>query len=269
VTEAWLTPLWSVLREWIGASAIWCAAMVVGVLATVESARRSRLDTRRMYWTAVCGVLVGLYGSHLLGLVVYGDGGVRHAWAQPWEGGKAWYGGLLGGALGVFLFLRLRRGPILAYADAVTPAVALGYAIGRIGCFVNGDDFGVRAQSAFAVRYGADTEAFHWQSEHGWLAGNATTSLPVVPVQLFHTLAGLVLFALLWRPREQPGRRLGLLALGYGVERFLLEHWRGDFRPLVGPLSMQQLISLFLLIVGAALWLRGRNLGRAPVAALG
>ena len=89
----------------------------------------------------------------------------------------------------------------------------------------------------------------------------------MVPVQLYHSLVGLLLFALLWRPREAPGRRLGMLLFGYGAERFLLERWRGDFQALAGPLSLQQLISLALLTAGAALWLRG--LQREPAAALG
>jgi phosphatidylglycerol:prolipoprotein diacylglycerol transferase len=265
VTEGWLTPFWLALRHWLDPSAVWCASMVIAVIAAVESARRSRLDPRRMYWTAVCAVVLGLYGSHLLGLVVYGDGGVAQAWARPWQGGKAWYGGLLGGTLGALGWLRARRAPVWRYADALTPAVALGYAIGRVGCFLNGDDFGVAARSALSLRYGPQTEAFYWQAMHGWLGPEAVQTLPVVPVQLYHTVAGLLLALLLWRPREPEGRRLALLALGYGVERLFLEHWRGDFHALAGPLSLQQLISVGLILTGAALLRRSAS----PAAALG
>ena len=251
-----LTPLVEALGRVADPTTLWAVGLVVAVAVAVQSARRSGLDSRRMYWASICAVAGGLYGSHLLGLVVYGSFGGSVVWWKPWVGGKAWYGGLLGGAAGALLFLRLRRGSRWEYADAMTPAVALGYAIGRLGCLVHGDDFGVQTTSWLGLRYGADTEAFHWQQLQGLLPGGATSSLAVVPVQLFHSLLGLALCALLWRPREPAGRRLALLALGYGAGRFALEALRGDFAALVGPLSLQQLISLVVVAAGVMLWIR-------------
>lgn len=251
MSEGWLTPVWAALEQAIDPSWPWAAALVVGVLVAVRATERAGLDPRRMYWTAICAVLGGLYGAHLLGLFVFDD--PDQSWLRPWQGGKVWYGGLIGGGLACLAFLRVRRGPILPYADAITPAVALGYAIGRLGCFLHGDDFGVVADHGVTLRYGPNTEAFVWQMQHGLLPATARASLPVVPVQLYHSLLGLALCALLWRPRQPAGRRLAIFLVGYGVGRFVIEHWRGDFHAWLGPLSPAQSVSAALIAGGLAL----------------
>lgn len=232
----------------------WLAAMLTAVACVVLNARRAGLDTVVAYWTAVAAAAGGVWGSHLLGIRVYGTDGEPWYWLRVWDGPKSWYGGLIGGAVSAFLALRLARKPLLRHADAIAPAVALGYAIGRIGCFLHGDDYGTVTSVPWAVRYRAGTEAFFAQVQHGLIPPSAQLTLPVHPVQLYHCAFGLLLFAFLSAmPAIAPGRKLAALGLGYGAGRFFLEAFRGDFA--AGPLglSLQQWISLALIAASGIL----------------
>jgi phosphatidylglycerol:prolipoprotein diacylglycerol transferase len=262
--ERWLTALVGLGHESVP-GALWMAALVVSIGYAVRSARRSGLDPRPAYWAGTLAVVVGLFGSRLLGLVVYAHEGPIGL-SDLVDGGRSYYGGLLGGTAAALVFLRLRRVPVLRYADALAPACALGYFVGRVGCFFNGDDYGVLARGGFAVRYPASSEAFIAQVERGLIAPSQALSLPVVPAQLVHAALGLALFFWLRAPDPIPGRRFGRLLLAYGVGRFFIELVRGDFVPLWGPLSLQQLISVALVVTGATLLWRTRNAAPADVA---
>lgn len=246
------------LVAWGGAfapTALWCGALVVGVAYAVRSARRSGLDPRTAYWAAMWAITAGLLGGRLLGLLVYRrDASLQ--WWQLVDGGRSYYGGLLAGAGAALLYLRARREPVLRHADAMAPACALGYFVGRWGCFFNGDDYGVLTDGRFAVRYPPATEAYVAQLARGLIPPAHALSLPVLPTQLLHAALGMALFWLLRRPRGEPGWRLGTFALGYGVGRFALEFARGDFVAAVGPMSLHQALSLGLIAVGALLWVR-------------
>ncbi|HEY2031770.1 MAG TPA: prolipoprotein diacylglyceryl transferase family protein [Myxococcales bacterium] len=243
---------------------LWLAAMLTAVAYVVLTARRSGLDPVGAYWTAVAAAAGGVWGSHLLGIRVYGADGDPLYWLRVWDGAKSWYGGLIGGTVAALVALRAARKPVLRHADLLAPAVALGYAIGRAGCFLHGDDYGTLASIPWAVRYGPGTEAFFAHVQRGLIAPSALLTLPIHPVQLYHCALGLLLFAFLsGMPPTVPGRKLALLGLAYGGGRFCLEGFRGDFAP--GPLglSLQQWIS-FALIAAGALFLHRLRKTAAP-----
>ena len=135
------------------AEMVWVSALIAALAYAVRSARRDGLDPRVAYWGGVFALGLGAWGSSLLGLYYYGTGGLSWAWLRLWSGGRAEYGGLLAGLLAIAVYLRIRRQPFLRYVDSITPAVALGIAIGRIGCFINGDDFGTRTQLPWGVSF--------------------------------------------------------------------------------------------------------------------
>jgi len=233
---------------------IWYAALLAALVYSVYSARRSGLNPRSMYWAVTLSIVGGLWGGNLLGLFV-------HGWTGPmslltfWEGGKSWYGGAILGGLVGGLFFYFRKLPVLAYADASVPAVALGYCVGRLGCFLNGDDFGTLSQLPWAVSYPPGTAAYSDHLSRGWIASGASASLPIHPVQLYASLLGLCLFLLLayWRPQHS-GDRLSAFLVLYGAARFGMEEWlRGDFRALVGPLSLPQIFSLLFIACGVGI----------------
>jgi phosphatidylglycerol:prolipoprotein diacylglycerol transferase len=243
---------------------VWSVALLAALVYAVRSARRSGLDARAMYWGVVGSILVGLWGSHLLSLFVHGWSGGPLALFQFMQGGKSLYGGLLAGGLTAGLYFHYRKLPVLAYADAAMPALALGYAVGRIGCLVNGDDYGTLTSSPWAVVYPPGTEAYQAHLDRGWISPGAPWSLPIHPVQLYASLLGLTLFLVLarWRPDRQGSRFCSYLVL-YGVGRFLLEYFRGDFRSVLGPFSLPQVFSVAFVFFGAGVWLHWvRNRGR-------
>ena len=235
------------------------AALLAALVYAVRSARQAGLDTRSMYWAVVSATLAGMFGGHLLDLFVHGWQGLSSL-LRFWKEAKSLYGGLIVGGIVGGLFFRYRKLPVLAYADASMPALALGYAIGRIGCFLNGDDYGALTRLPWAVVYPPGTEAYAAHLSRGWIAPAAPVSLPVHPAQLYASLLGLGMFVLLanWRARE-PGDRLCLFLCLYGAARFSMEWLRGDFRAVLGPLSLPQLFSLLFIAVGLALWLGARR----------
>lgn len=234
---------------------VWTAALLAAAAYAVLYARRSGLDPRAMYWGGVCALAGGLWGSHVLALLVHGSDGDASAWLRFWAGGKSYFGGVLGGAAAGALYLRARRLPLPAYADAVVPAVALGYGLGRVGCFLNGDDYGAVTRLAWAVQYPPGTEAFEAHLDRGWVGPAAQLSLPIHPVQLYAAVFGIGLCLFLTSRRTNfVGQRFCLFAVLYGAGRFVTEWLRGDFREVAGPLSLPQVCSLILLLAGAGVW---------------
>jgi phosphatidylglycerol---prolipoprotein diacylglyceryl transferase len=237
--------------EWI-----WIAALVAALLWVIRAGRGEGLDPRKVYLVGVAALIGGLVGARLVGVAVHGEGADLFAWLSVWSGARSWYGGLLLGPLAALVMVRRTGGRALAFADAGAPAVALGYAIGRFGCLLNGDDYGKLSSLPWAVTYPAGTEAHAAQLAQGWLAPSAAQSLPVHPVQLYASVAGVGIFLILRRGRSfRPGERMCLLAVLYGASRFLLEFLRGDFLPAGAGLSQPQACSIALLLAGCGAWL--------------
>ena len=173
--------------------------------------------------------------------------------------GLVWYGGAIGGAIGVLLWATWRRMRTLTLLDLVAPGLAIGYAVGRIGCQLSGDgDYGVAWDGPWAMAYPEGTVA---------------TDVPVHPTPIYETLAmGLVTYVL-WRLRFsfRPGLLFALYLVLAGVERFLVEFVRRNDDVALG-LTQAQLLSIVMIGVGAA-WLivkaRRGELRAEPPAATG
>lgn len=169
---------------------------------------------------------------------------IFQAVAQLFEiGSMTLYGGILASAAVAILYAKSVKLSLLRLADLAMPAALIGIAIGRIGCFLNGDDFGVAASDQlhpglFALQF-----------------PNLEDGLYRYPVQLWETLGCLVLFSLSWLNRSwalsHVGRIGSLGILGYASGRFMLEFYRGDDRGhfLSDIFSPAQTISILITIV--------------------
>ena len=157
--------------------------------------------------------------------------------------GLIWYGGLAGGVIAVLLWARWRGFLTLALVDMAGPGLALGYAIGRIGCQVSGDgDYGSDWGGPWAMGY-----------PHGTVP--TAPGETVHPTPIYETLVmGLVAF-FLWqlRDRVRPGVLFALYLVIAGIERFLIEFIRRNEDVLL-VLTSAQLESLALFVIGAV-WL--------------
>jgi phosphatidylglycerol:prolipoprotein diacylglycerol transferase len=243
------------------------AGFLTTLVLAMKRARNENLDQVTMFWFGAWGVAGALVGGHLLHALSH----PKELAADPMllfrvmEGGKAVFGAFWGAVFLGWLYLLRRREPFLPYADAAVPAIALGYGIVRVGCFLNGDDFGTVSTVPWAVRFPPGTDAFFNHLEKGWITANSTASLPVHPTQLYHVAAGLLLFAVLrhWQG-AWAGNRLALALVGYGLLRFVLEFYRGDATPLAGPFDSSQIFCLgFLSAAGLLWWRRGRRAERS------
>jgi len=244
------------------------AALAV-VLAAAYALRRAPargLDAREAYRAWLCAALGGMGGGHALFLLAHGAGSAVE-WLSFWSGGQSVFGVLAGGALCGGAYLAARRLPVLDYADLSAPAAALGYAVARTGCFLNGDDFGAPAALPWAVRYPPGTDAWAEHAARGWIGADAPASLAVHPVQLYLAASALGIFLFLYGRTLPRGAAVGIASLAYGAARFALEPLRDDFIPVAGPFSLPQLFALSLAAGGAALLAARAGDAAAPIPA--
>jgi phosphatidylglycerol:prolipoprotein diacylglycerol transferase len=219
-------------------------AMAAAVWTGVRFAAADGLDRSKAYNLAIYTIAASLVGSKLLlvitepWLLSSANLGSR----ELWRSGGVYFGGFLAAFGASILFARLLGLEWWRLADAFAPAIALGQAIGRLGCFAAGCCWGVACDLPWAVEFGA-----HAHETTGVPAG-----VGLHPVQLYESALSIAIFAaLVWLRRHRSFRGqivLAYLAL-YSAARFTLEHWRDDPRgdvlgltTLTG-LSTSQLIS--------------------------
>jgi phosphatidylglycerol:prolipoprotein diacylglycerol transferase len=194
---------------------------------------------------AVAGVLGGLLGAKLLWTAEHlGEAPALSLLLS--RGGMSWFGGLVGGVVAGLIVMRRQRLPIVRTLAAATPALAVGHAIGRIGCFLVGDDYGRPSDLPWAVAFPQ---------------GLPPTTDRVHPTQLYEMAALFVLAAVLiaWRRRGVPdGVVLGRYLLIAGAIRFAIEFVRVNVRVL-GPFTVAHLIAAGLMIVGLVVMVRSRE----------
>jgi len=243
-------------------------AMIVSTIYAARRAKQTGLGAEHIYGLALWGLPAALLGARLLHALYASraySGGVL-AFLDPLQGDSVGYGGYIAGVTVAILYLYHKRLEVWRYADVVAPAIGLGIFFGRLGCFLDGDDFGAISDSLLAVQFPAGSPASQSHFEMGLLPNAATPSLPVHPVQLYLAMNGLVLSAVAaaWSRRARitaPGEAFCLFWLFYACTRFLLEFFRGDVsRGFIGPLSTSQAISTPIAVVAAMVfWQRYKN----------
>jgi len=191
----------------------------------------------------VAGVAGGLMGAKLLWVAEHvGEGPLTSLILS--RGGMSWFGGFAGGLIaGMWLMNRRRLSPLTILA-AATPGLAVGHAIGRIGCFLVGDDYGQPSALPWAVAFPQ---------------GLPPTDQPVHPTQLYEAI-GLVAIAwalVRWRGRGTGDRFvLGSYLVMAGMLRFAIEFVRVNQR-ILGPFTVAHLASLVVAGTGAVVLVHG------------
>jgi phosphatidylglycerol---prolipoprotein diacylglyceryl transferase len=243
-------------------------SFLAGAWAIARMLKRYSLEPA-VIWDMLAGIAIGgILGAKLYHLALHW----QDVLASPRDlilsrAGLVWYGGLFGGVLAYYLQIRARKLPVAVMFDATAPALMLAIAVGRVGCFLVGDDYGVYTAGPLGVPFPQGTPPS--TAEYLRSVGNTipatiadSTVVPVHATQLYETVIALVLFAVLWqlgKRRLKPGVLFaGFMGL-YAVERFFIEFLRAkDDRFLMG-LSTSQMMSVFLLIGALALWQRQRR----------
>jgi phosphatidylglycerol:prolipoprotein diacylglycerol transferase len=198
----------------------------------------------------------GLLGARILFIVEDWSNFVRSPWDFIFTGaGFTWYGGFLGGVLGVSWVVRKNNIPWLVAADITAPALAIAYGIGRLGCHIAGDgDWGTVTDLPSGVAY---TNAII-----GWL--DPSTGIPyppgvrVHPTPVYEFLESLAIFGALWtiRKKDLPAGTLFWLYLVLaGLARLVVEFWRLNPTIALG-LTEAQWFSVAMIVLGSLQLLR-------------
>jgi len=204
------------------------------------------------------GGIGGIVGAKVYYAILY------HDWHLLFDrSGLVWYGGFIVGGLAVIWVLRHRHLPAWRTADAAASALALGYAIGRIGCFLVGDDYGIPTHLPWGVKFPVGLPPTTAENMRTVWGINVPASIPgdqliaVHPTQVYETLICLGIWLVgrkLIRRHLQPGTAgLWIFAL-LAVERFGVEFLRAKDDRFFGSFTLAQVISVAVLILIFWIW---------------
>jgi phosphatidylglycerol:prolipoprotein diacylglycerol transferase len=218
--------------------------------------RRRRLDEEFAADIVIAGVVGGLIGAKIWYVLLTGE------WdALLRRGGFVWYGGLLGATAAILLNGWRRHVPWRFTAEICAAPLALGYALGRVGCFLVNDDYGIPTSLPWAMQFPhglppttvANLTALGIKFPAG---ADPMQVVAVHPTQIYETALMMLAFWWMWRRRDHGhavGWMLGCYLVLGGLERFLVEFVRAKDDRLLGPFTLAQATSVALVVVGAVL----------------
>jgi phosphatidylglycerol:prolipoprotein diacylglycerol transferase len=224
------------------------AGFLLGMAWIIREARQRGLNDRIVHDFAFFALIAAIVGSRLFYVAINLD----HFLANPldivmfWKGGLVFSGAVLAAGALVVAVLKYKGQPLGPWADAVAPGLALGQAVGRLGCFSAGCCFGKACDLPWAVTF-TDPNSL------------APLYTGVHPTQLYHSLAGLAIFLVILAAKRRfqvPGRIFGLYLALFSTLRFIIEFFRGDYRGDLGFLSVTQVVALCIFATGAWLLIR-------------
>jgi phosphatidylglycerol:prolipoprotein diacylglycerol transferase len=233
------------------------AGMIIGLIVNVNLAKREGLGEDFAWNLGLVSIFSGIIGSKVLMTFVDPEFSIYHPHSLLTLGflrsAGVWYGGLIAAISGGLAYVAYKRMPMLDSLDAFLPGIALGHGIGRLGCFAAGCCYGRETHVPWAVTFTSPLA--------NSLVGTPLNK-PLHPTQLYEfAIEVLLFFALLWvwKHKQFSGQVFGTYAFLYGIARFTLEFYRGDpGRGSVfgGALTLTQLISICMVVLGGFMWLR-------------
>lgn len=221
---------------------LWVAT-ICGAMVLHWSFKREHLDADALGIVALT-VVAGIVGAKLWHVIDTPQEFRVDGWSVLWStGGFAWFGGLVGGIIALMVQGRGAGLSPLRMLDLASPAAAVGYAVGRIGCLTSGDgDYGIPSNVPWAMGFPDGIDP-------------TPPGVRVHPTPIYELIAGLVIAWWLWRRGSKPrptGELVGEYLILTGLARFLVEFIRRNPKILIG-LSNAQLASLGSVAVGVIL----------------
>ncbi len=231
-----------------------------GIWLAGRRAERHGINRETIYDLSIILIIAAVVGSRMLYILTHRDHyhGIIDVVAL-WQGGATYYGGMVLAIAGAVVFLRRKGVSFFPIADVCAPSVALGVFLTRIGCFLSGCCFGKPTQCPLGMVFPG-----------GSPAGYTMPHMHIHPTQLYSSLYGIIIFALLLfveRRVRHSGSTFGFLCIFYGVARFTVDFFRYyENSAMVGDLmNVNQILSLGLIVTGILILVlrRGRNLPAA------
>lgn len=237
-------------------------AFAVGIFLSIHRAKKVGISSGTIWDLALLILFTSLAGSRGLYVLTHLDE-FRGNWfavvnpVQPGGrvgiAGMVLLGGVVTGTIATIIYLRAKKLPIWTFADVIAPALALGIALGRIGCFCNGCCYGLPTDSWLGVVFPPDS-----------LAGSQYPDTPLLPTQLFSVGWNLLLFSGLLvaeRWKKFDGFTFSLLLIGYSIFRIWVEtirvHDTGEIfiQTQTTLITISQVISAGLIVFGVVLFM--------------
>ena len=217
---------------------------VFALLAVFKLRKKgSPLSEDNLLDALIWAILLGFLCAKVLYFIVEPPQ-MPHSWRELWDlisAGLVFYGGLLGGLLGLFLVSRKTKKNMITFTDLMAPCFCLAHAGGRVGCLMAGCCYGMEYTGPCAVV----------------LDGVSRLPTQIMEAIFLVILSAVLIAVFLKKPRR--GVVTGLYMTIYAVWRFVIEFFRADYRGNVGPLSTSQFISLFILAFGVYLLVKSRR----------
>jgi phosphatidylglycerol:prolipoprotein diacylglycerol transferase len=223
---------------------------LTGLWVTMRLAKRAGMNSENItnlaFYCAIAGVLGAKLFMFLFDLPDYIRDPSQIFTLETLQAAGVFHGGFIAAFVTAVFVLRHYKMNAFETMDVFAPGVAIGQAIGRLGCFAAGCCWGRECDLPWGVRFRSD------------FAAPVPLNKILHPVQLYESAANFLLFALLYRlcsKDHRPGQVIGLYLVLYSTIRFSVEFFRVHEQSLVGPFSLTQWISLGLLTLGAGILL--------------
>ncbi|MGM0567748.1 MAG: prolipoprotein diacylglyceryl transferase [Elusimicrobiota bacterium] len=210
-------------------------AVVLGYFFLLKLAQFRNINSEFISYFVTGTVIWGFLGARIFYILI----DIRTFMENPidifriWSGGLVFSGGLIGGLGWAFYAAKKKKIKFLDLADVTVPALSLGYAVARIGCFMAGCCYGSPSESSCAVVFPKGSSVYHQHIRQG-LISPAQSPLSVHPVELYSVAAGLIISYILYRMLKSKftarGTVLAMYLFLYGSFRLGIEFLRGDFR---------------------------------------
>jgi phosphatidylglycerol:prolipoprotein diacylglycerol transferase len=241
-------------------------AFLIALALTARLAKANGLDSETVLNLGIYCAMAGIGGAKLMMILVDFDDYVRNPGILfslgTLQAAGIFYGGLIAAVVLAYFYMRKKHLPFLATADVLAPGIAIGHAIGRLGCFAAGCCWGAPTHSPLAVTF--------TRPEAHDLVG-VPLGVPLHPTQLYESLGEVIIFLILYRlisKPHRPGAIIGLYLVLYSTVRFFDDFLRDpqQANPFGGPFNNAQWISLGLIATVVVFWLKSRSRSASPTA---
>ena len=185
------------------------AGFLVAMSLAARNAERTGLNRDKVLDLSFGILVAAMVGSRILFIIVNWDDYAHDLMGifQFWKGGLVFYGGFIGAVLFSVWYMRRHEMSFLPYADVMAPTVAIGQALGRLGCFSAGCCWGgaCDAHYLFAARFPPESLAYQSQVSTHLITSGSPTTIPIHPTQLYESLGCALIFLFLtyWRSRKR------------------------------------------------------------------